>query len=281
MKILLSYQVSKAHLTPNKRRHRAALRPRQSLLINQLQKKRVSYSYRICRMRTAFELARALTGCYHSRMKRISTIFCTACVLTMSACQQQLPPEVAAAVAEAEKTHGHICNDDMLSCELGLCPVGRARRAAFEALEARQQNNESEAPSEQTNSSTRQTNTTTEQPRNREEETERNITPSAEQMESARNMMQEAQATPARSTNRAEASHAEPVNYVPAYVGNSSGVPGRSGLRMGHFAPPEEAVSTSENAAPLPNAAERHGLRSPSLPNTLPMSIDGRTNNAR
>ena len=241
----------------------------------------VSYSYRIYRMRTAFELARALMECYHSRMKRFSIMLCTACVLTMSACQQALPPEVAAAVAEAEKKHGHVCNDDMLSCELGICPVGRARRAAFEALEARQQNTESEAPSEQTNSSTRQTNTTTEQPRNREEETERNITPSAEQMESTRNMMQEAQATPARSTNRAEASHAEPVNYVPTYVGNSSGVPGRSGLRMGHFAPPEEAVSTSENAAPLPNAAERHGLRSPSLPNTLPMSIDGRTNNAR
>lgn len=172
----------------------------------------------------------------------------------------------------------------MLSCELGICPVGRARRAAFEALEAKQLTTASEETSEEAN--------TEERTETKDEETEKPITPSAEQMESARNMMQEPQSSSARRDNRPEpannapayvennttaiqagAMNAEPVNYV-----SSSPIPGRGGLRMGHFAPPEEAVSTSENSAPRPNAAERHGLRSPSLPGTLPMTIDGRTN---
>ncbi len=188
----------------------------------------------------------------------------------MSACQQPLPPEVAAAVAEAEKTHNHVCSAGMLSCELELCPVGRARRAAFEALATKQQNAESVEPTEQADP--------TEGAQSTEEVTKTNITPSTEQMESAQNMLREAQEATARSSSQTAVPHSEPMNYMPDYVGNSSGVPGRSGLRMGHFAPPEEAVSTSENSAPLPNAAERHGLRSPSLPSSLPMSIDGRTN---
>ena len=67
----------------------------------------------------------------------------------------------------------------------------------------------------------------------------------------------------------------EPVQLRPD---NTSGIPGRSGLRMGHFAPPEEAVSRGDSAAPQPNAVERHGLRSPLLPSTLPMNIEGKTN---
>ena len=58
---------------------------------------------------------------------------------------------------------------------------------------------------------------------------------------------------------------------------NVSPIPGRSGLRLGKFAPPEEAASTTENAAPTPNAAERRGLRSPSLPTTLPLDVNGQS----
>lgn len=50
----------------------------------------------------------------------------------------------------------------------------------------------------------------------------------------------------------------------------------RSGLRLGQFAPPEEAASAGENAEPAPNSVELHGLRSPSLPSTLPMDINGK-----
>lgn len=52
-------------------------------------------------------------------------------------------------------------------------------------------------------------------------------------------------------------------------------IPGRSGLRLGRFAPPEEATSSSEQAAPTPNAAELRGLRSPSLPTKLPLDVNG------
>ena len=58
---------------------------------------------------------------------------------------------------------------------------------------------------------------------------------------------------------------------------SSTTIPGKSGLRMGRFAPPEEAASAGENANPTPNAAEQRGLRSPKLPRKLPLSIDGQT----
>lgn len=50
------------------------------------------------------------------------------------------------------------------------------------------------------------------------------------------------------------------------------------GLRMRRFAPPEEAVSSSEgNEMPAPNSAELHGLRSPVLRGgNLPMDINGK-----
>lgn len=60
---------------------------------------------------------------------------------------------------------------------------------------------------------------------------------------------------------------------------NSSAIPGRSGLRLGKFAPPEEAASTGERKAVTPNAAEQHGLRSPALPTKLPLDINGQSNN--
>lgn len=40
--------------------------------------------------------------------------------------------------------------------------------------------------------------------------------------------------------------------------------------------PPEEAASSAEQNVPPPNAVERRGLRSPSLPKVLPMDINGR-----
>lgn len=54
-------------------------------------------------------------------------------------------------------------------------------------------------------------------------------------------------------------------------------IPGRSGLRMGRFAPPEEAASAASNEDVTPNAAELRGLRSPKLPQQLPLNIDGQT----
>lgn len=47
--------------------------------------------------------------------------------------------------------------------------------------------------------------------------------------------------------------------------------------------PPEEAASSTDNAAPAPNAVELRGLRSPSMPKTLPLDITGKqtTGNAQ
>ena len=69
-----------------------------------------------------------------------------------------------------------------------------------------------------------------------------------------------------------EASFTEAPSYA-----TTSPIPGRSGLRMGRFAPPEEATSTGSNEPPVPNAAEQRGLRSPQLPGTLPLDVNGQT----
>lgn len=97
-------------------------------------------------------------------------------------------------------------------------------------------------------------------------------TPSPEQQEAARQMMiaGESEAQPVVSTNLIP----EPVENPEPLP--SIGIPGGRSLRMGNPAPPEEAISIGENAAPKPNSVERRGLRSPSLPKTLPMDINGK-----
>jgi len=49
---------------------------------------------------------------------------------------------------------------------------------------------------------------------------------------------------------------------------------GRPVLRA--YMRPEEATSTRDAEAPQPNSVELRGLRSPEMPNTLPMNIDGK-----
>lgn len=52
-------------------------------------------------------------------------------------------------------------------------------------------------------------------------------------------------------------------------------LPSRS-LRLGLFAPPEEAASAKETPALPPNSVDLRGLRSPKLPGALPMDINGK-----
>lgn len=60
-------------------------------------------------------------------------------------------------------------------------------------------------------------------------------------------------------------------------LGNGSSLPAAPGLRIRNLAPPEEALSAdSKQDAPKPNSAEMKGLRSISLPETLPMDINGK-----
>lgn len=59
--------------------------------------------------------------------------------------------------------------------------------------------------------------------------------------------------------------------------GNFTPAATRNGLRLGNFAPPEEAASSAENTAPRPNKVELRGLRSPVLNGgSLPMDINGK-----
>lgn len=214
-------------------------------------------------------------------MKRICLTGCVIAAFVLSACSQVEQPqpgvgpnpvapaedeettpteesdkeeETKAADAEQDGEKEHVCSD-LMSCKLGLCPNGKKR-------------SETAANEEQEEVKT---------------EEEENITPSEEQMEAARALMAEnnkKKKNSAKSRRQVSAldelveSHPQPE---PVVVSNTSGIPGRSGLRMGRFAPPEEAISKGDGDASQPNAAERHGLRSPSLPKSLPMNIDGKT----
>jgi len=95
--------------------------------------------------------------------------------------------------------------------------------------------------------------------------------PSSEQQEAARAMLSEQEAS-SLPTVSAAGEIPEPITDG---ISDTS-LPGGRGLRMGALAPPEEAASSSENAAPKPNSVERRGLRSPSLPKGLPMDINGK-----
>lgn len=98
------------------------------------------------------------------------------------------------------------------------------------------------------------------------------VTPTAEQQAAAASLQETASAGAVVETQGTM----ELPSDTPVYQPTTS-IPGRSGLRMGHFAPPEEAASTGENKAPAPNAADMHGLRSPSLPKNLPLDVNGQS----
>lgn len=221
-------------------------------------------------------------------MKRICLTGCVIAAFVLSACSQVEQPQPGvgpnpvapaeeddtSATEEAEKKEEakdsdtenknvdeqdgekeHVCSG-LMSCKLGLCPNGKKRSEATAANEEKEEE---------------------------ETEDEENVTPSEEQMEAARALMAEnnkkkkSSDKPSRQVSALDElmeSHPQPE---PVVVSNTSGIPGRSGLRMGRFAPPEEAISKGDGDNSQPNAAERHGLRSPSLPKSLPMNIDGKT----
>ena len=209
-------------------------------------------------------------------MKRICLTGCLIVAFVLSACSQVEQPQpgvgpnpVAPAEdadsdkedetktddAEQDGEKEHVCSD-LMSCKLGLCPNGKKRSETAA--------NEEQKDEEGTKD-------------------EENIIPTEEQMEAARALMAEnskkmkSSDKPSRQVSALDElveSHPQPE---PVVVSNTSGIPGRSGLRMGRFAPPEEAISKGDGDASQPNAAERHGLRSPSLPKSLPMNIDGKT----
>lgn len=122
---------------------------------------------------------------------------------------------------------------------------------------------------------------------------EKTVQPTPEQMEIAVQALQEDEADSPASPASAPASApvsagtsmpavydeapASEVITEPVSANEPEVIPG--GLRMGRFAPPEEAVSSSDNDMPAPNSVELHGFRSPNLKGgTLPMNINGKIN---
>lgn len=118
---------------------------------------------------------------------------------------------------------------------------------------------------------------------------EKTVQPTPEQMEIAVQALQEDEAdspaSPASAPVSAGTSMPAVYNEAPASeiitepvsANEPEVIPG--GLRMGRFAPPEEAVSSSDNDMPAPNSVELHGFRSPNLKGgTLPMNINGKIN---
>lgn len=170
-----------------------------------------------------------------------------------SATEEAEKKEEAKDADEQDGEKEHVCSG-LMSCKLGLCPNGKKRSEATAANEEQEEE---------------------------ETEDEENVTPSEEQMEAARALMAENNKKKKKSAKSPGRATVEQEKFVPqpepVVVSNTSGIPGRSGLRMGRFAPPEEAISKGDGDSAQPNAAERHGLRSPSLPKSLPMNIDGKT----
>ena len=122
---------------------------------------------------------------------------------------------------------------------------------------------------------------------------EKTVQPTPEQMEIAVQALQEDEADspaspagatvspPAGAASSTPAVNAEaPASEIitePVSANEPEVIPG--GLRMGRFAPPEEAVSSSDDDMPAPNSVELHGFRSPNLKGgTLPMNINGKIN---
>lgn len=97
---------------------------------------------------------------------------------------------------------------------------------------------------------------------------EKKVVPTEEQQTAARQLLETA-----ADENPAPL----PETTADSALPEASPIPtSRPTLRLGQFAPPEEAASAGENAAPAPNSVELHGFRSPSLPSSLPMDINGK-----
>lgn len=110
-----------------------------------------------------------------------------------------------------------------------------------------------------------------EKPTQKNKKTDNSAQPTPEQMETAMQVMKE------NAVGPAEDSAEMPTVTAAETAPEPDVIPG--GLRMGRFAPPEEAVSSSDNDMPAPNSVELHGFRSPNLKGgTLPMNINGKIN---
>lgn len=124
------------------------------------------------------------------------------------------------------------------------------------------------------------------------------VTPTPEQQEAALKLLAEQGPgdnipEPSAQDNSAQAEQSGPLTLgLPQFggepadglgtttLGDGSALRAAPGLRIRNLAPPEEAISTDGAPnAPKPNSAEMRGLRPISLPENLPMDINGKLTN--
>lgn len=99
------------------------------------------------------------------------------------------------------------------------------------------------------------------------------VTPTPAQQAAAQKALRETPAIPEPRTESDTSLLSPGVDDTPDYAPAAP----RNGLRLGNFAPPEEAASRAESTTPRPNAVELRGLRSPMLRGgRLPMDINGK-----
>lgn len=109
-------------------------------------------------------------------------------------------------------------------------------------------------------------------------ETGEHVTPTPEQQAAAERLLAKSETNSAsNSSENTESLHQTGSNSDTLEMTTPlPGLPGRTALRMGQYAPPEEAASVGEAQTFRPNSAEQHGFRSPMLPASLPMDIHGK-----
>ncbi len=102
--------------------------------------------------------------------------------------------------------------------------------------------------------------------------------PTEEQQKAAEHMLDTAQAPSMVADQSAPSSPQE----APATPLSADGLPlPAGGLRMGSIIPQEEQASAGDAPPPSANSVELRGLRSPKMPSSLPMGIDGKLNNSQ
>lgn len=250
----------------------------------------------------------------YPRMKRIGTISCISSIILLSSCTltQQQPPvnqeDAAAQLLAAQELDLALEQEQQTILEEAREAAEAAEKARLEA-EAREAAEEkareeaealAKAQEEAEERAREEAEAAEEARRKAEEEAEQTaddnvphllnsrrkgkkeltrkeepITPTAEQQEAARQLMQEQKRKEeAKAAKASEARKQAPAPEPSPAVEEKQDL--RSTLRMRRFAPPEEEISRSDNDEPLPNSVELRGFRSPTMKSKLPMNIDGK-----
>ena len=251
----------------------------------------------------------------YPRMKRIGTISCISSIILLSSCtltQQQLPvnqEDAAAQLRAAQELDLALEQEQQTILEETREAAEAAEKARLEA-EAREAAEEkareeaealAKAQEEAEERAREEAEAAEEEARRKAEEEaeqtaddnvphllnsrrkgkkeltkkEEPITPTAEQQEAARQLMQEQKRKEeAKAAKASEARKQAPAPEPSPAVEEKQDL--RSTLRMRRFAPPEEEISRSDNDEPLPNSVELRGFRSPTMKSKLPMNIDGK-----